>query len=142
MAAIARIVEGSQARKVPGSSLAETDPLPPAFASPAAAPVAEPEDDPKAPGANGYSRLGPGPLPALRFRWTARREASGDYYVDETVGDYSRPITTGPMTAEEAVAYVDTQVKDARERFDRLKADISVKAPEASETPPDPDAGD
>lgn len=138
MAAIARIVEGAQGR---GATTPRPDPEPfaPSPATQALASTTDHEDDPQAPGANGYSRLGPGPLPALRFKWTARREMSGDYFVDETVGDYSRPITTGPMTAEEAVAFVDRQVKDARERFDRLKADMSVKAPDA---PSDPEASE
>lgn len=36
--------------------------------------------------ANGYSKTGPGPMAALRFRWTVR-EDGGRYYVDETFGE-------------------------------------------------------
>jgi hypothetical protein len=132
MAAIARIVENPTARRLPG---ANNEPVTPA-GKPAPSPIAN-EDGPSL-GADGYSRLGPGPLPALRFRWTARRDG-GEYYVDETIGDYSRPVTTGPMAAEDAIAFVDKQVKDARERFDRLKADMSVRSPEP-DAEPNPDA--
>ena len=130
MAAIARIVENPTARRAP----AAPDPVP---ASAGRQALSATSDDALQPtGAHGYSRLGPGPLPALRFKWTARRDAAGDYYVDETIGDYSRPVTTGPLATEEAVALVDTRVKEARERFDRLKAEISVRGPE-----PDADTG-
>ena len=40
--------------------------------------------------ADGYSKTGPGPLQAIRFKWTVRRDASGDYFVDETIGDIRR----------------------------------------------------
>jgi hypothetical protein len=115
MAAIARIVENPHHLSQPAVMAADTD------------------SEPAQPAADGYSRLGPGPLAALRFRWTARRGDDADYYVDETIGQSSRPMTSGPMTAEEAIALVDTKVKEAREQFDRLKADMtSIKPPPAS----------
>lgn len=122
MAAIARIVEHPSARTGAAGQAAQS--------AGTQALAAMTDDEAQAPGAHGYSRLGPGPLAALRFKWTARRDAGGDFYVDETIGDYSRPMTSGPMSAEDAIAFVDTQVKDARERFDRLKADISVRGPD------------
>lgn len=130
MAAIARIVENPALRRTtPGNE------PPAAFVGGPASTTVAIDDDADRLGANGYSRLGPGPLPALRFKWTARRDAAGDYYVDETIGDHSRPVTTGPMAAEDAIAVVDTRVKEARERFDRLKAEMSVAGPE-----PEPEA--
>ena len=38
--------------------------------------------------AHGYSRIGPGPMAAIRFKWTVRLD-NGDYYVDETIGENS-----------------------------------------------------
>src|SRR5438874_312627 len=49
--------------------------------------------------ADGYSKMGPGPMAAIRFKWTVR-EDQGDYYVDETVGENSTPVATGPMTKD------------------------------------------
>ena len=40
--------------------------------------------------AHGYSRVGPGPMAAIRFRWTVRAD-NGEYYVDETIGENSNP---------------------------------------------------
>jgi hypothetical protein len=114
MAAIARIVENPSRLLQPAVMADDTD------------------TEAAQPAADGYSRLGPGPLAALRFQWTARRGDNADYYVDETIGDSSRPISSGPMTAEEAIAFVDTKVKEAREQFDRLKAEMT-----ASKPPPD-----
>lgn len=71
--------------------------------------------------ANGYFRLGPGPLDAIRFRWTARADGNGGYFVDETIGPKSRAITSGPMSEEDALAFIDLQVQEAFERFERLK---------------------
>ena len=56
--------------------------------------------------AHGYSKLGPGPMAAIRFRWTVR-EDRGDYYVDETFGENSVPMVTGPMARDAAIQLVD-----------------------------------
>ncbi len=81
---------------------------------------------------DGYSRSGPGPLDAIRFKWTARRDDNGEYYVDETIGAQSRAVSSGPIAEDEVVAFVDSRVKQARERFDRLKNDMTVKPAEPS----------
>ena len=47
--------------------------------------------------ADGYYKVGPGPMAAIRFKWTVRREDNGEYYVDETIGENSTPIVSGPM---------------------------------------------
>ncbi|MDF3812661.1 MULTISPECIES: hypothetical protein [Rhodopseudomonas] len=70
---------------------------------------------------DGYSKYGPGPLEALRFRWTARHDGHGNYYVDETIGMNSRPISTGPMPRDEVVAYIDEREREARARYEALR---------------------
>ena len=82
--------------------------------------------------ADGYSRSGPGPLDAIRFKWTARRDDNGEFFVDETIGTQSRAISSGPMPEAEVVAFVDARVQEARERFDRLKTDMTVKPADPS----------
>ncbi len=47
--------------------------------------------------AHGYSRIGPGPMAAIRFKWTVRLD-NGDYYVDETIGENSARSSPGRMT--------------------------------------------
>lgn len=90
----------------------------------------EPANRDKAPrNADGYSRLGPGPLDAIRFKWTARRDEAGDFYVDETIGEQSRAVTKGPMAEEDVIAFIDARESEARERFDRLKDDMTVRSP-------------
>ncbi|MGJ4881460.1 MULTISPECIES: hypothetical protein [unclassified Bradyrhizobium] len=80
--------------------------------------------------ADGYTKLGPGPISAIRFRWTARRGEDG-YYVDETVGPTSIAVSSGPMTAEAAVKTVDTRAREAIERFEALKNEMTGKGPVA-----------
>jgi hypothetical protein len=75
--------------------------------------------------AAGYSKVGPGPMVAIRFRWTVRREDNGDYYVDETIGENSVPITVGPMSGDAAVKLVDDRESDAQRRFDQLKSQLN-----------------
>jgi hypothetical protein len=82
---------------------------------------------------DGYSRLGPGPLDAIRFKWTARRDDNGDFFVDETIGDQSRAISTGPMDEDEVIPFIDARVQDARERFDKLKSEMTVRNVEQTE---------
>ncbi|UFZ05677.1 hypothetical protein LQG66_05015 [Bradyrhizobium ontarionense] len=80
--------------------------------------------------ADGYTKVGPGPISAIRFRWTARRGDDG-YYVDETVGPTSIAVSSGPMTAEAAVELVDTRAREAAERFEALKNEMTGKGPTA-----------
>ena len=75
--------------------------------------------------AEGYSKTGPGPMDALRFKWTVRRDEQGNYYVDETIGENSTPVVNGPMTRDAAIAYVDASDSEARRRFDLLKNEMS-----------------
>lgn len=77
--------------------------------------------------ADGYCRTGPGPLQAIRFKWTVRRDDNGDYFVDETIGDNSAPISSGPMTGDAAVRLVDERENDARRRFEGIKRDMAAR---------------
>lgn len=75
---------------------------------------------------DGYTRLGPGPLDAIRFRWTARRDESGQYFVDETIGSHARAISSGPMPAQDVVAFINTREQAARDRFNDLKQQMTI----------------
>jgi hypothetical protein len=77
--------------------------------------------------ADGYSKIGPGPMESIRFKWTSRRDERGDYYVDETIGENSRPITSGPMSNEAAIQFVDDRETESRRRFDQLKSEMAGK---------------
>ncbi len=78
--------------------------------------------------ADGYWKVGPGPMEAIRFKWTVRRESGDRYFVDETIGDNSRSITTGPMSADAAVRFVDDQASEARQRFEALRNEMAGRA--------------
>ncbi|MGJ5204911.1 hypothetical protein [Bradyrhizobium sp. HKCCYLR20261] len=78
--------------------------------------------------ADGYTKVGPGPISAIRFRWTARRGEDG-YYVDETVGPTSIAVSSGPMSAEAAIKMVDTRAHEAVDRFELLKSEMIGKGP-------------
>jgi len=78
--------------------------------------------------AHGYYKVGPGPMAAIRFKWTVRRAENGDYFVDETIGDGSAAITSGPMPKDAAVKFVDDREHEARTRFDQLRAEMSGRA--------------
>ena len=64
---------------------------------------------------------------AIRFKWTARRDDNGEYFVDETIGTQSRIMSTGPMAEDEVIAFVDNRVHEARDRFDKLKSDMTIQ---------------
>jgi hypothetical protein len=83
---------------------------------------------PQEAGADGYSKSGPGPMEAIRFKWTVRREGENRYFVDETIGDNSRSITSGPMSADAAVRFVDDQASEARQRFEALRNEMAGRA--------------
>ncbi len=75
-----------------------------------------------------YSKLGPGPIAAIRFKWTARRADNGEYFVDETIGESSAPITSGPMTRDAAIKMVDEREADVRHRFEQLRHEMTGRS--------------
>jgi hypothetical protein len=99
-------------------------PPPSAAAVPPPSTIADPPQSVAA-GVDGYVKLGPGPLDALRFKWTARPAGDGNYFVDETIGDNSRAMTSGPMPKEDAIRFIDERERDARQRFDALKDEMT-----------------
>jgi len=81
--------------------------------------------------AHGYSRIGPGPMAAIRFKWTVRVD-NGQYYVDETIGEDSKPIVSGPMSRDAAVQMVHDREADAHRRFEQLKSEMSGRGAAAN----------
>jgi hypothetical protein len=73
-----------------------------------------------------YTKLGPGPLDAIRFRWSARRDDAGNYFVDETIGPNSRPLVLGPIPRDEVVKFIDDREREAHARFEALKAEMTT----------------
>jgi hypothetical protein len=154
LAAIASILDQPEARREPLKPVAEEKPpvtpppLPPSAETaaaveaptPAAAPApvqspapieAHPRIEAQRPvehhapiEAHGYCRVGPGPMAAIRFRWTVRLD-HGEYYVDETIGENSTPVVSGPMSRDSAVQMVHDREADARRRFDQLKSEMT-----------------
>ena len=82
--------------------------------------------------ADGYSRVGPGPMAAIRFKWTVRRADDGYYYVDETIGENSAPVVTGPMSGDSAVKFVDDRESEARQRFEALRREMTGRSAAAN----------
>jgi hypothetical protein len=76
--------------------------------------------------AHGYTKHGPGPIAAIRFKWTVRLE-DGAYFVDETIGD-SAPVVVGPVSREAAIQLVDDRESDARRRFEQLKSEMNGRS--------------
>lgn len=78
--------------------------------------------------ADGYSKVGPGPMVAIRLKWTVHRGDDGQFYVHETIGEQSAPVVSGPMTSEAAVHFVDTQEDEAHRRFELLRSEIAGRS--------------
>jgi hypothetical protein len=128
LAVIASILDHSSEKpddRAEGESETPSDSQPPA-------PVAEEAEEEAAPalvepvGVEHYSKLGPGPLDAIRFRWTARRDDDGNYFVDETIGPNSRPLVLGPMPSDEVIKFIDDREREARARFEALKTEMTT----------------
>ena len=113
LAAIASILDSPQAHAEPAKSPVEEHPVAPP------------------PVGHGYSRVGPGPMAAIRFKWTVR-EDQGQYYVDETIGEHSTPIVSGPMDKDAAIRFVDDREHEARQRFDHLKQEMAGRSAAAN----------
>jgi len=122
MATIASILDQPESRREPEKAVvAAQRPVAPPPIPVAPAPIE----------AHGYARHGPGPMAAIRFKWTVRLE-NGDYYVDETIGENSAPIVSGPMSREAAIQMVDDRESDARRRFEQLKSEMTGRGAAAN----------
>lgn len=108
LATIASILDHPEAHREPAKSTAEDklDPISPFEAE-------------------SYAKTGPGPIAALRLKWKVRRAEDGDYFVDETIGENSTAVVNGPMTKEAAVKLVDDREREARARFEEIRAEMS-----------------
>jgi hypothetical protein len=115
LATIASILDPSESHREPGKGDAE-----------------QKHADPELIEANGYSKTGPGPMAAIRFKWTARREENGEYFVDETIGESSQALVSGPMSADAAVKFVDDRENEARLRFEQIKSEMTGRAAAAN----------
>jgi hypothetical protein len=74
--------------------------------------------------AEGYTKFGPGPMAAIRFKWSVRRDDNGDYFVDETIGEHPASVVIGPMSAEAAMQFVDARESEARARFEQIRSEM------------------
>jgi hypothetical protein len=121
LAAIASILDQPEMHREPDKPATEERPAVPPPIPAAHTPIE----------AHGYSRIGPGPMAAIRFKWTVRLD-DAEYYVDETIGQSSHPLVTGPMTREAAIQLVDDRESDARRRFEQLKTEMTGRADAAN----------
>lgn len=119
LATIASILDHSEAHRGPDKAAAQDK----------SSPRRDERAGENAPAAevHGYSKTGPGPMDAIRFKWTVRRADGDVYYVDETIGENSVPVVSGPMSAEAAVKWVDERESEARQRFDRLRSEMASR---------------
>lgn len=115
LAAIASILDQPEAHPEPERAAVEEKPIPPELIE-----------------ANGYHKVGPGPMATIRIKWTARRGDDGDYYVDETIGENSTPIVNGPMAGDAAIRFVDEREREARRQFEQLKSEMSGRSAAAN----------
>ena len=74
--------------------------------------------------ADGYTKIGPGPLAAMRLKWTVRRNVNDKYFVDEMIGENLACTVAGPMAKEAAVKFVDDREAEAHRRFEQLRSEI------------------
>ena len=122
LAAIASILDKVEtSRESQKSAVTEQRPV-----APPPLPAAHPPIE-----AHGYSKIGPGPMAAIRFKWTVRLD-SGDYYVDETIGENSSPLVTGPLDRDAAIQLVDYRESEARRRFEQLKSEMTGRSADAN----------
>jgi hypothetical protein len=108
LAAIASILDNPESPPQPEKFAAEEIPL-----------------APERNAADGYQKVGPGPMVEIRFKWTVRRADDGAHFVDETIGENSTSVvTTGPMSGDSAVKFVDDREREARQRYEALRAEM------------------
>ena len=82
--------------------------------------------------ADGYSKIGPGPMASIRFKWSVRRGEHDEYFVDESIGEGAMPLVIGgPMSADDAMKLVDERESDAHRRFEQIRREMISRGPAA-----------
>ena len=81
----------------------------------------------------GYTRTGPGPIAAIRMRWTARPVGSVTFVVDEAMGDNGTPVTSRPMSREAAIKLIDERAQAAHERYALLRNELAWPTEDTAE---------
>jgi hypothetical protein len=134
LATIASILEHSEPRREADKAPTNKAPLERISTEPAKVATAKTATDKPSielspplvpPDVDGYSKVSPGPIAAIRFKWTVRRADNGEYFVDEIVGEHSGRATSGPMAKEAAVKLVDDREAEALQRFEQLRGEMS-----------------
>ncbi|WGD48573.1 hypothetical protein QA641_23240 [Bradyrhizobium sp. CB1650] len=125
LATIASILEDSEPPPAREAEQAVNDEYPVAEEHPV---VDEQPLAPEPADAEGYSKVGPGPMVAIRLKWTVHRGEDGQFYVHETIGEQSAPVISGPMTSEAAVRFVDEHEDEAHRRFEALRNEIAGRS--------------
>jgi hypothetical protein len=129
LAAIAHILDQAEGSREPEVTREPEAASPPEMPAQVLAEASVPPPlPPAAVEVEGYSKVGPGPMAAIRFKWTVRRGDEDHFYVDETIGENSAPIVAGPMSADDAVRMVDTAESGARQRFEQLRSEMTGRA--------------
>jgi hypothetical protein len=95
---------------------------------------------PEQPDPDCYFKVGPGPMTSIRFKWSVRRGDDDNYFVDETIGENSAAVTSGPMSREAAIQMVDDREADARRRFEDLRNEMAGRGAIANVLRDDGDA--
>jgi hypothetical protein len=121
LAAIASILDHPETHREPEKVAVEDEPV--ALEQPVAPAQIE---------ADGYSKIGPGPMASIRFKWTVRRDDAGEFFVDETIGYSGAPIVSGPMSADAAIRFVDERETEARVRFELLRSEMTNRSAAAN----------
>ncbi|MGN6308865.1 MAG: hypothetical protein ACTHNN_04850 [Xanthobacteraceae bacterium] len=80
-----------------------------------------------------YTRTGPGPIAAIRTRWTARPVGSITFVVDEVMGENGTPMTSRPMSREAAIKLIDERAQAAHERYALLRSELAWPTEDAAE---------
>jgi hypothetical protein len=129
LATIASILEHSEPRREADKAPINKAPFERVSTEPAKVATDKPSIEPSPPlvppDVDGYSKVSPGPIAAIRFKWTVRRADNGEYFVDEIVGEHSGRATSGPMAKEAAVKLVDDREAEALQRFEQLRGEMS-----------------
>jgi hypothetical protein len=83
--------------------------------------------------ADHYTKVGPGPMAAIRFKWSVRRGEHDEYFVDEMIGENSTPMVIGgPMSADAARKLVDQRESEAHSRFEQIRREMISRGSEAA----------
>jgi hypothetical protein len=74
---------------------------------------------------DGYTHIGAATSGAFRFKWTARQQGDGRFFVDETVGSSSVAVRSPLLLKADVLPWIEERQRRIQSKVDAVKRELA-----------------